>query len=65
MKIEEFRDIKERYPAIYANGYTACKNHNADIRYYRPPYKAGDDRRTAWMRGWGDRQTEIFDDKRT
>ena len=62
MKIDKLKDVIKRYPAIYANGYTACKRHNGNILYYLPPYLPGDDRRTAWTRGWGDRQTEEMKD---
>ena len=60
MKIDKLRTTLKNHSKEYIEGYMLCGKHHADIRYYRPPYKAGDDRRTAWTRGWGDRQTEIF-----
>ena len=64
MKIDRLRNVIKRFPKEYAAGYSLCKKHHGSMYYYNPPYSPGDDRRTAWARGWGDRQTEIFDDKR-
>ena len=64
MKIDKLRTTLKNHSKEYIEGYVMCDKHHADIKYYYPPYSFTDDRRTAWTRGWGDRQTEIFDDKR-
>ena len=64
MKIDALKDIIKRYPKEYAAGYAMCKKHNGDIRYYRPmgspneEHRIAWEKRIAWTRGWGDRQSE-------
>ena len=58
MKIDRLRTTLKNHSKEYIEGYVLCGKHHGSMYYYNPPYSPGDDRRTAWTRGWGDRQGE-------
>ena len=56
MKIDRLRNVIKRFPKEYAEGYNACKRAKGNTKKYCNPYTS--ERRIAWARGWGDRQSE-------